>query len=244
MQPVKQISISLIAIVVLMLCVEFTGLDIWFENFFYNNQTSKWILDTSNPMLHFMLYDGPKKLLVLFELVLLIGATIFHKNPIIKAYQHGILIVLIALPLGPALVSSLKGSTNVACPYALEQYGGDLPYIGLFERYPENQRPEKRQRCFPAGHASGGYALLALYYLPKTRRRKRQALAFAITVGSLMGGYKMIIGHHFLSHTLVSLLLCWIVTNIVALLVLPWPEKAKHKDAELLNNNTLLESES
>lgn len=243
MQPIKQISISLIAIVVLILCVEFTGLDIWFENFFYNSQSDTWILDTSHPIVHFMFYDGPKKLLVLFELGLLGGATVLHKHSLIKSYQHGILIVLIALPLGPALVSSLKGSTNVACPYALEQYGGDLPYIGLFEHYPEDQRPEKRQRCFPAGHASGGYALLALYYLPKTRRRKRQALAFAITVGSLMGGYKMLIGHHFLSHTVASMLLCWLVTNIVALLVLPWPEKSKNKRAELYSENALLDSE-
>jgi membrane-associated PAP2 superfamily phosphatase len=225
MQPVKHITLSLIALCLLMLCSELTDLDVWVQNLFYQSQSQTWLLDTSHPLLHFLFYDGPKKLLLLFEIALLIGATVFHKNTLIKHYQQGILIVLIALPLGPALVSSLKNSTNVACPYALTQYGGKLPYIGVFDSYPAGQQPVKQQRCFPAGHASGGFALLALYYLPKTRRRKRQVVALALTSGSLMGGYKMVIGHHFLSHTLASLVLCWMVVNVVALLVLPWPDK-------------------
>jgi membrane-associated PAP2 superfamily phosphatase len=47
-------------------------------------------------------------------------------------------------------------------------------------------------------------------------------LALAMIAGTLMGGYKMMVGHHFLSHTLVSMVICWLVVNIVALLVLPW----------------------
>jgi membrane-associated PAP2 superfamily phosphatase len=101
-------------------------------------------------------------------------------------------------------------------------YGGKLPYIGVLESYPEDSQPQKRQRCFPAGHASGGFALLALYYLPKSRRNKNKMLALAMIAGTLMGGYKMMVGHHFLSHTLVSMVICWLVVNIVALLVLPW----------------------
>ncbi|MFT4920483.1 MAG: membrane-associated PAP2 superfamily phosphatase, partial [Zhongshania aliphaticivorans] len=67
----------------------------------------------------------------------------------------------------------------------------------------------------------GGFALLALYYLPKSRRRRRQMLGIALTAGWAMGGYKMLLGHHFFSHTLVSMLLCWLVTNCITLLVTP-----------------------
>ncbi|MFT6156927.1 MAG: membrane-associated PAP2 superfamily phosphatase [Neolewinella sp.] len=228
MSPIKHIAISLLVLAAVLLTFEFTNLDLWVQSLFYNSQTQSWVLDTSHPILHFMLYDGPKKLLVIFEVSLLIAAVCFHKRALIKSYQQGILIVLIALPLGPSLVSSLKSTTNVSCPYALTQYGGDLPYIGVFEHYPSDQQPDKRQRCFPAGHASGGFALLALVYLMKTLRRKRQILMLAITAGALMGGYKMAVGHHFLSHTLVSMILCWFVVNLVALLVLPWPDKHRH----------------
>lgn len=243
MSPVKHIAISLLVLAAVMLIFEFTNLDLWVQALFYNSETQSWVLDTSHPILHFMLYDGPKKLLVIFEIGLLIAAVCFHKRPLIKSYQQGILIVLIALPLGPSLVSSLKSTTNVSCPYALTQYGGDLPHIGVFEHYPSDQQPEKRQRCFPAGHASGGFALLALVYLVKTPRRKRQMLIFAIAAGSLMGGYKMAVGHHFLSHTLVSMILCWFVVNLVALLVLPWPDKHRHPVAEFLPEAVCAKSE-
>lgn len=225
MSPAKHIAISIVVLITLMLCFEFTNLDPWVQNFLYNRQSGEWVLSTSNSLLHLLVYDGPKKLLILFELLLLILAIFCHKSPLLKSYQQGVLIILIALPLGPALVSFLKSSTNVACPYALTEYGGKLPYIRVFEAYPQDNQPQKQQRCFPAGHASGGFALLALFYLPKTRRNKYKMVATALTVGSLMGGYKMMVGHHFISHTLISMVVCWLVVNIVALLVLPWPNK-------------------
>ena len=222
MSPTKHIAASLAALVALMVFFELTNFDLWVQDFLYTPQSEEWLLSTSNSPLYFIFYDGPKKLLVFFELALLFVAIFFNQQGLFKHYQQGILIVLIALPLGPALVSSLKSSTNVACPYALVDYGGKLPYIGVLESYPEDSQPQKRQRCFPAGHASGGFALLALYYLPKSRGNKNKMLALAIIAGTLMGGYKMMVGHHFLSHTLVSMVICWLVVNIVALLVLPW----------------------
>jgi membrane-associated PAP2 superfamily phosphatase len=77
-------------------------------------------------------------------------------------------------------------------------------------------RPNKRQRCFPAAHASGGFALLSLYFLFKKRRNRRLALGFALTLGWLMGGYKMVVGDHFISHTLITMELAWLLINFVA----------------------------
>lgn len=47
------------------------------------------------------------------------------------------------------------------CPWDLTRYGGDLPFVGLLERRPADM-PDTA--CFPAGHASAGYAWLALYF--------------------------------------------------------------------------------
>jgi len=222
MRPAKHIQYSLLALLACTVCFEFTPLDIWVQDLFYNSGSQQWLLSIKgSPIRHFLLYDGPKKLLILFELSLLLSLLFFRKHSLVKQYHSGLLIVLLSLPLGPAVVSSLKGTTNVACPYALSQYGGDIPYIKIFERYPAGQQPSKQQRCFPAGHASGGFALMALYYLPQSRRCRRQVLYFAIGAGWLMGGYKMLLGHHFLSHTLISMILSWFVINCIAQMVTP-----------------------
>lgn len=227
----KHIQASIVAIVLCLLCFELTPLDFQVQDYFFNPLSHTWWLETSQRTLYTLLYEAPKKLLVLLELTLIITLLFFRKARLVRGYHTGLLILLLALPLGPALVSSLKGSSNVACPYALQEYGGDIPHIGLFQAYPPDMKPDKRQRCFPAGHASGGFALMALYYLPKTQRRKRQALAFAIIIGWIMGGYKMLLGHHFLSHTMMTMLLSWLVINCVALMATP--HAACRKSAEI-----------
>ncbi|MFT7223137.1 MAG: membrane-associated PAP2 superfamily phosphatase [Cellvibrionaceae bacterium] len=63
------------------------------------------------------------------------------------------------------------------------------------------------------------FALLALYYLAQIARRRKQAIIFALSLGWLMGAYKMLIGHHFLSHTIISMVLAWFLVNSIALLV-------------------------
>lgn len=39
----------------------------------------------------------------------------------------------------------------------------------VLERHPLDQQPERCGRCFPGGHASGGFALFALAGLVATR---------------------------------------------------------------------------
>ena len=92
-----------------------------------------------------------------------------------------------------------------------------MPYIRLFESYAENQRPAEKQQCFPAGHASGGFALMALYFLFKSKRNRRYGLVSGIVTGWIMGSYKMFIGDHFLSHTLVTMISAWLIINSIAI---------------------------
>lgn len=98
-----------------------------------------------------------------------------------------------------------------------------MPYVPLFAAYPEGQRPDRRQRCFPAGHASGGFALLVLYHLPRRPRRRWPWMFPGLVAGGLTGGYKMVIGDHFLSHTLVTALLAWMLVGLLARWYRPLP---------------------
>lgn len=59
--------------------------------------------------------------------------------------------------------------------------------------------------CWPAGHASGGFALLAFRLLAGDPQRRRLVTGLALGAGWWMGGYQMLKGAHFISHTLVTL---------------------------------------
>ena len=65
--------------------------------------------------------------------------------------------------------------------------------------------------CFPAGHASGGFALLGLVAARGTRRWRNGILALGLGLGWWMGGYQMLKGAHYLSHTLTTMIVAWLV---------------------------------
>ncbi len=58
--------------------------------------------------------------------------------------------------LVPAFMNVGKKETHVHCPYQYQEFGGTIPYVTLLET---NKTPHNG-RCFPAGHASGGFSLL------------------------------------------------------------------------------------
>jgi membrane-associated PAP2 superfamily phosphatase len=56
-----------------------------------------------------------------------------------------------------------------------------------------------------------------LGFLFKQRRHRARAVYLALAAGWAMGGYKMLIGDHFLSHTIISMLLAWLLVNTVVI---------------------------
>ena len=212
----RQLVLSALTLGAVLLVFEIWPLDLWLQDALFNTQQQTWLLDRHNALLRGLLYTGPKVLLWLIFFGFVGALLRRRRNPTLRAQRRGLWIVVLSLLLVPGVITGLKNLTNVACPADLQRYGGDLPIVGVFDAYPVAQRPAKRQRCFPAGHASGGYALLSLYYLGSDRRRRRQYLLLGLTAGTAMGAYKMLIGHHFLSHTLSSALLSWLIINLIA----------------------------
>lgn len=204
-------------LVIALLWFELTATDIWLQDFLFNAQHNRWLLDAPGPLLSFIFYDGIKKLLILFALGILICLLVFRNSTRVKHYHHGLRIVLLSLIIVPSVVGVMKATTNVACPRDITAYGGSIPYVRVFESYPQDQRPEKIQQCFPAGHASGGFALMSLYFLFHTKRNRRRGLAFGLTIGCLMAGYKTLLGHHFLSHSIITMILAWLLINLIVL---------------------------
>ena len=92
-----------------------------------------------------------------------------------------------------------------ATPLELKAFGGTHEHLLLFQAKPAGYP----SHAFPAGHASGGFALLGLYWILKSRRWR--GLALGLGVGCWMGLYQVARGEHFLSHTLATAALAWLL---------------------------------
>lgn len=210
-----QIFITSILLIGVILFFELTQTDILIQDFFFNFETSQWLIDKDEPILRLFLYDGLKKVLIAFAVLIVLTLIFFRKKELIQKYKKGLLIVLLSSIVVPATVGSLKAVSNTPCPKDIEHFGGNYPDIKVFESYPSDFVQEKKIKCWPAGHASGGFALLSLFFLFRKRKNQIIALSGALTLAWAMGFYKMLIGDHFLSHTIITMLIAWIEILII-----------------------------
>lgn len=215
----RQIPFILLVLLGAVLLFEYTDLNLWVQDAIYALGGGHWPVDRNEPVARFLFYDGVKKLYTAFVLSLLVLLLGFYKVAWVKRYRRGLVIVCLAVILVPLTVDTIKMESNVPCPSSLQHYGGTFPHVTLLRPWPAGTRPADTQRCYPAGHASGGFALMSLFFLFKRRRNRRIALVAAITTGWVIGIYKMLIGDHFLGHTMISMLLAWLLILIVARLV-------------------------
>lgn len=128
--------------------------------------------------------------------------------------------LLLATLAASLLVAWVKSWSNVDCPWDLLRYGGARPYIDLFSLRPVGL---SRGACFPAGHASGGYAWFALYfYFLAVRPAWRwHGFVTGLALGLTFGVAQQLRGAHFLSHDLWTATICWVAVASVSLVF--WP---------------------
>jgi membrane-associated PAP2 superfamily phosphatase len=118
--------------------------------------------------------------------------------------------LLLSMTLSPLSVAFLNATSSRHCPWDIDEFGGSVAYSHLFERPPPGAPPG---HCFPAGHASTGFALLAFYFTAYARRRQsaRYALPLALFAGLVLGFGRVLQGAHFTSHVLWASVSCWAV---------------------------------
>jgi len=217
----KQIIITTIILLSSIILFGVTSLDITIQDYFFDYTSFSWILDSSNSTLKFLLYDGIKKLLIFVAILFIVVFIFFRNKPNIKLYKQGIAIVILSAIFVPGITGGLKKMTNMPCPKNEIQYGGKMERTTVWEKYIQPYASMDRIACWPAGHASGGFALMSLFFLFKTRKNKLIALYGAISLGWAMGLYKMAIGDHFFSHTLITMLIAWLIILIFKKLIPP-----------------------
>ncbi len=211
----RSIIITFFILLSAILFFGFSDVDIWVQSHFYNPLTHQWIVDANNEVLKFIFYDGIKRLLIVIAVLFLAVLMLGWKKAWITSYRRGLIIVVLSSLFVPLAVGSLKAITNMPCPKNIEIFGGMYPHTCVWEKYTTQECQLEKQKCWPAGHASGGFALLALVFLFHSRKAKNAAILIAMLIGWSMGTYKMLIGDHFLSHTVITMILAWLIILLI-----------------------------
>jgi len=194
---------------------EFTSLDLWLQDHFYAPATQRWLVDAQEPVGRAVFYNGPKALvwvIGLSALALAAGPARWRDRG--QFDRRGLWLAVLVIATVPLLAGIGKSLTNVFCPSEIRRYGGDVAYAKLCEPFPAGERPERKGGGFPAGHASGGFALMGLLALRATRRWRYGAIALGLGLGWWMGLYQMLKGAHYLSHTLTTMLLAGLMVAL------------------------------
>ena len=119
------------------------------------------------------------------------------------------------------LVSGIKLHSNTSCPWDLQQFGGVAVYVSHWTR---GVADGGGGGCFPAGHASAGFAFLGGFFafrhtLPRIAHRW---LVGALVAGLVLGFAQQVRGAHYMSHTLWTAWLCWGCAALIDSAVTAW----------------------
>ena len=190
------------------------AVDFWFQSFFWNGHA--WLIPHDNVIGKIVAYDGPKALLISFAIYLLVIILLPRFAPRWMNRRQAAY-VFIAIALISVTSTQLRTVTNMATPLELENYGGKFPHLLLFDSKPSGYPCHG----FPAGHASGGLALICLYWAWFNKPYRRLGLVIGLSLGGLMGLYQIARGEHMLSHTLATLGIAWFLSELLALIIKP-----------------------
>ena len=194
--------------------------DLTLADLLYRLEGGHWLLRQA-PLTQQVLHEGGRRASGLAALLVLLMYVHALQRRSWAPLRVPLLYLVAAVALGTGLVALLKSASNVDCPWDLLRYGGHHPYLGLFDPRPTLL---PRGRCFPAGHASAGYAWVALYFffLLWRPRWRHLGLAAGLLAGLVFGLAQQLRGAHFASHDLASLALCWVCARTLASWLLPF----------------------
>ena len=192
------------------LVVMMNGVDQHVADVLFRWEGMHWAL-RDNPFTSHVVHRLGKRFSTVLWLAFAIALVVSWRNPRRRAWRRPLAYVLLAVAISTIVVTMIKSLTHMDCPWDLLRYGGDRAFVGLFEPRPPGMA--EATACFPAGHASGGYAWLALYFfLGTVKPRWRWAgLAFGLGLGLLFGISQQLRGAHFVSHDIATLMCCWFV---------------------------------
>jgi membrane-associated PAP2 superfamily phosphatase len=211
----RAIGLSGLLLVLTVAVFEATPLDLLVQDRLYD-PVNGWTVDRDSPMPRLILYDGPKLLFAAIGVVLLFCVAVPDSRVArLPISRRDAAFLFVCLSLAPLTAETLKETTGVFAPRKLERYGGQQPYRTILESIPY-VRGRERGHAFPAAHCSGAFALVGLYFVASGRVARWSALALGLTTGWSVGLYQMMKGAHFLSHTVVTMILAWMIAQVAS----------------------------
>jgi membrane-associated PAP2 superfamily phosphatase len=188
-------------------------LDLKVQSWFWDG--FDWLIPKDSGWFHRLAYTGPKILLYVFALGLL-GTVAFPARSPAWLGRRRAAYIFLSLAVVSLVCTQLRSVTQMATPRDLTIYGAVAPnaweHLLLFDAKPAGYP----SHAFPAGHASGGFALLSLAFAWGTVSARRRGILIGIAYGGAMGLYQVARGEHFLSHTLATAAVAWLTAACLA----------------------------
>ena len=162
-----------------------------------------WLVET-------VMHDFLKQAIIGFGVLLVLAWLLTWTRGEWQRWRRPLGYLVAAIGCASLVVTPLKELTGVHCPWDLEQFGGRYAYVHVGGAAPDGQ---PAGHCWPAGHAASGFSLLALFFFLRDHRPRlaRQVLWAVLLFASLIGFGRMIQGAHFLSHTVATGLIDWLI---------------------------------
>jgi membrane-associated PAP2 superfamily phosphatase len=195
-----------------------SGFDLWLAHGLFDAASGKFP-GASSAALDFLGHRIFLMVPVALGLVALAGAIGSYRRPALRPWRGALWAVVLTCIVGQVLTTQLKHLTALPRPYALSLFGG-------YAAYPDHFWALGRKDAggaLPSGHATAGYALLTLYFVGWAMRRpmlRWGGLCAGIVCGLLFSAVRLLQGAHFLSQTLWSAVLMWLLASLLFYAVL------------------------
>ncbi|NIE73419.1 phosphatase PAP2 family protein [Pantoea sp. Ap-967] len=133
-------------------------------------------------------------------------------------YRRDLFYVVVAFALCTTVIHYLKSHTSVYCPVETTLYGGSQARVEWYQNFRWFSEAGEG-RCWPGGHASSGFTLMALYFVALRHRwqHARTLLVAVLLIGFVYGTTRVLQGWHFMSHTFWAGIFVWFTSFASAL---------------------------
>lgn len=207
----------MLAFALLATLVQLGGLDKLVADYLYALQGGQWTLKEAW-LTSVVIHKCGKYFSLLIALLILAALLQSYITQKLKPYRRELLYLLCAAGGSSVLISAIKSISRVSCAWDFSRYGGDQAYVSLFTQLIQRTGDD----CFPAGHASGGYAWIAFYFLGVHLQSgwRWMGFSFAMGLGLIFGISQQLRGAHFVSHDLWTLGICWFFSLLMYRVIL------------------------
>ena len=200
-----------LALMALLLLLDPSGVDFALAHLFYDPGLG--FIGRHNFWLEDILHDRAKQAVIVLGVLAISGFLLSLLLVKWRAWRRPLGYLVLSLAISTSIVTPLKKLTAMQCPWSLSEFGGAEAFSPLLGERAATDNPG---RCWPGGHASAGFSLIALFFALRDRRPRtaRIALAVAMGLGTLFSIGRMMQGAHFLSHNLWTLLFDWLICTL------------------------------